>query len=214
MIVTRDVGTQVQLDENTTVAEGATAMDALRTVANVSTRYGGGFVQAIEGLESRYPERKVDWFYHVNTRLADVGAASKPVQTGDRLVFDYRPWNRSMALEHVLTGLDDWPGDLEGSGFERSRYLDRQDGEAGQRLYARVHGDRLVLLDAWGVHENTLSAPWILAHAVDGRGKAPSILLVASGPEGRRLVDDLAKSSPVGVGRVVTPNGTWGVPAG
>lgn len=215
VLVTRDVGTQVLADENVTLPEGASAMDALREVADVSTRYGGGFVQAIDGLESRYPDRKLDWFYHVDTRLADVGAAQHTLEPGQLVVFDYRPWNRSMALGHVLAGLDAWPVDLDDPTFSREAFADRQaEGEQAARLYARVHGANLTLLDARGEPARTLPAPWLLAHAVDGPGEDPRILLVASGPEGRDLSDDLAATRPVGVGRALTPNASHEVPAG
>lgn len=215
VLVTRDVGTDVLVDENVTLPEGASAMDALRRVANVSTRYNGGFVQAVDGLESRYPDAKVDWFYHVDTRLADVGAAQHTVADGETILFDYRPWNRSMALGHVLTGTEDWPTDPDKPDFQADAYQARQaDEDARGRLYALVEDDDLTLLDANGRHARTLDPPWLLAHAVDGPGDDPEILLVASGPDGRALVDRLAASEPVGVGIALTPNATLEVPAG
>lgn len=215
VLVTRDVGTQVLTDSNVTVPEGATAMDALRRVANVSTAYGGGFVQAIDGLESGYPDSKLDWFYHVDTRLADVGAAERALDDGDLVLFDYRPWNRSMTLEHVLTGLEAWPADLEDPSFDREAYEGRQaDEDTRESLYAFVDGANLTLLDARGRHVVNLQAPWLLAHAVDGPGEDPRLLLVASGPDGRALVDELAATRPAGVGVAVTPNATLEVPTG
>lgn len=215
VLVTRDVGTQILTDANVSVSEGASAMDALREVANVSTSHGGGFVEAIDGLESFYPDRKVDWFYHVDTRLANVGAASHTVEPGEVIVFDHRPWNRTMTLEHVLTGIEDWPADLEDPKFDRQAFLDRQaDGDTRSSLYATVHNDTLSLWDAHGTRARTLEAPWLLAHAVDGPQPEPEILLVASGPEGRALVDDLADTRPTGIGVALTPNATLEVPAG
>lgn len=214
VLVTRDVGTEVLADENLTLAEGATAMDALHEVAEVETRYGGGFVHAIDGLASRYPEQKVDWFYHVNTSLASVGAADRTLADGDLVVFDHRSWERTMKLPHVLTGLEAWPTPLEELDLSGETYRERQaDEHAREELYAHANGSRLTLLDAEGEPERTLEPPWLLAHAVDGEGGEPRILLVASGEAGRGLVDELVDRRPTGVGAVATPNATLEVPA-
>lgn len=214
VLVTRDVGTEVLVDENLTLAEGATAMDALHEVSEVETRYGGGFVHAIDGLASRYPEQKVDWFYHVNTSLASVGAADRTLADGDLVVFDHRSWERTMKLPHVLTGLQRWPtplGQLNLSG-ETYRELQTDEDTRGE-LYAHVNGSHVRLLDAEGEPARTLEAPWLLAHAVDGETEQPRILLVASGEAGSKLVDELAATRPTGVGAVATPNATLEVPA-
>ena len=42
---------------------------------DVETRYGGRFVQSIDGLEGGGAGGSVDWFYFVNGFEADVGAA-------------------------------------------------------------------------------------------------------------------------------------------
>lgn len=210
VLVTRDVGTDVLTDANVTVQEGATVLDALRETANVSTEYGGGFVAAIDGLESRYPDHHVDWFYHVNTTLAEVGAGQRTVAESDVIVWDYRPWNRTLALQHVLTGLEAWP---EERSFEREAFVDRQRSEAAKQLYARVNGSTLTVLDAWGEPARTVEAPWLLAHAVDTQSKQPAVWLVASGSQGRQLADGLTATEPGGIGRVLTPDGSFEVPA-
>lgn len=211
MLVTQDVGTHVLVDENITTREGATAMDALREVAEVSTRHGGGFVASIEGIESRYPEQKVDWFYHVDSRLAGLGAAQYALEDGDVVLFDHRSWQRTMHLPHVLTGLDGWPIDSEEPTFEEEAFRERQ-AEDPSSLYARIEGSQLTLLDADGEASQQIQAPWLLAHATAGPGEEPSILLVASGPQAHGLVDELSSTPPTGVGVAITPNATMEVP--
>ena len=61
--VTRDRGERVVLVR--TVPAGITAMQALEREADVETRYGGRFVQSIEGIEGNAAARR-DWFYFVN----------------------------------------------------------------------------------------------------------------------------------------------------
>jgi hypothetical protein len=215
VLVTEDVGTQPLHDENLTLRQGASAMDALRQVAQTETSHGGGFVEAIDGKASQYPDEKVDWFYHVNTKLAGVGAAQYTLEDGDAVVFDYRHWERTMHLPHLLTGLDDWPADLTEPRFDREAFTERQnDADQRANLYAHVNGTSVTVLDPAGEPARTLEAPWLLAHAVAGPTDQPRILLVASGDAGRALVDELAQTRPTGVGAVVTPNATQEVPAG
>lgn len=87
--VTRDRGAKVLLVSS--VPAGLTAMQALRRVADVKTRYGGRFVQAINGLEGSVSARR-DWFYFVNGYDADRGAAEYRLHPGDVEWWDYRSW--------------------------------------------------------------------------------------------------------------------------
>lgn len=214
VLVTEDVGTEVRKRANVTVQANATVMDALREVSTVETRYGGGFVHAIDGLESRYPDEKVDWFYHVNTEIADVGAASNTVEDGDLVVWDYRPWNRTMTLPHVLTGLDRWPANLtdDPQPTPDAWTEHASDPKLADRLYARLDGTNLTLLDEWGHPARTVEAPWLVVHAVDGPTSRPDLLVRTSGPAGQALADRLESTTPVGVGIALTPNETLEVP--
>lgn len=215
VLVTREVGTERIADENLTLREGSSAMDALRAVAEVQTSHGGGFVEAIDGIESRYPDRKVDWFYHVNTTLAGVGAAQYTVHDGDLILFDYRSWDRLMHLDHVLTGLEAWPEEPSEAEFDAEAFHELQaDEETRGELYARVNGSTLTVLDAEGEPATELQPPWVLAHAVDGPGEDPRVVWVASDEPARGLADRLEQVRPTGVGAAVTPNATLEVPAG
>jgi len=49
-------------------------MSLLERNAKVSTRYGGGFVQSIQGRAGS--SSKTDWFYYVNGVQAPMGAAT------------------------------------------------------------------------------------------------------------------------------------------
>ena len=91
--VTRDFG-QAELAsarvEN--VREGQTVLRVLQANFDVGTRFGGRFVDAIDGLESRGPDGQVDWFYFVNGVEAEVGAAEFELSPGDRVQWDRRDW--------------------------------------------------------------------------------------------------------------------------
>ena len=91
--VTRDFGREL-LDENAVeeVRDGQTVMRLLRSDADVKTRYGGRFVQSIDGLAGSGEGGYADWFYFVNGIEADVGAADYELSPGDVVQWDYRNW--------------------------------------------------------------------------------------------------------------------------
>jgi len=97
--VTRDRGAQVVL--TATVPAGLTVMQALQREADVETRYGGRFVEAIEGVEGSLDEQR-DWFYFVNGIEPDVGAAEVRLGEGDVAWWDYRSWGEQMAQPVVV----------------------------------------------------------------------------------------------------------------
>jgi Domain of unknown function (DUF4430) len=87
--ITRDRGSEVVL--STTVPAGISALEALRRKAEVETRYGGRFVQAIEGIEGDITGQH-DWFYFVNGYEGDISAADYELHDGDVLWWDHRSW--------------------------------------------------------------------------------------------------------------------------
>lgn len=99
--VTRSFGSEVISDQAVEMRPGDDAMRTLQKVAEVRTAYGGGFIEAVNGLESRYgggrgtAGEKLDWFFYVNGQMADMGAAAYQVREGDWLIFDYHRWDLS-----------------------------------------------------------------------------------------------------------------------
>jgi hypothetical protein len=89
--VTRDRGAEVLLD--TQVDAGQTLMRALASKADVETRYGGRFVQAIDGLAGSLEDQR-DWFWFVNGYEGDRSASSYRLRDGDVAWLDYRGWER------------------------------------------------------------------------------------------------------------------------
>jgi hypothetical protein len=87
--VTRDLGARTVLAKR--VAPGQTVMAALQGIAKVGTRYGGRFVQSIDGVSGSLGQAE-DWTYFVNGLEARVGATDVTLHAGDRVWWDYRPW--------------------------------------------------------------------------------------------------------------------------
>jgi Domain of unknown function (DUF4430) len=98
--ITRDRGATVVLVR--TVPAGLTAMQALDKRADISTRYGGRFVQSIEGLEGDIGKRR-DWFWFLNGIEADRSAADYRLRPGDVEWWDFRSWSSEMR-EPVVVG--------------------------------------------------------------------------------------------------------------
>jgi hypothetical protein len=89
----------VRLDS---VREGQTVMRMLRSDFEVSTRFGGRFVQSIDGLKGAGAGGQVDWFYWVNGVEADKGAAEWEVLPGDRIQWDHRDWSAAMRIPAIV----------------------------------------------------------------------------------------------------------------
>ena len=98
--VTRDGGAKLML--NTSVPAGTSVLQALDRKADIETRYGGRFVQSIEGVEGDLAKRQ-DWFFFVNGIEPGLGAAEVKLRPGDVAWWDHRSWAARMA-EPVVVG--------------------------------------------------------------------------------------------------------------
>ncbi len=101
--VTRDFGTQT-LSQATApkLREDQTAMRLLRSNNDVKTRFGGGFVQAIDGLAGAGVGETLDWFFYVNGIQSDRGAAEYELSPGDVVQWDYRDWRETMDVRAIV----------------------------------------------------------------------------------------------------------------
>jgi hypothetical protein len=102
--VTRDFGSrEVGTADADPIPGGETVMRMLQRSFDVETRYGGGFVQSINGIAGgRENGRPVDWFYFVNGILAEDGSAAHPVAAGDRIWWDHRDWSATQDVRAVV----------------------------------------------------------------------------------------------------------------
>ena len=107
LTVTRDFGGETLhegVDQDQSPAnEGDTVMRLLQSKYDVKTRFGGGFVQAIDGLAGgRENGRRADWFYYVNGIEAPVGAAERRVSAGDHVWWDHHTWDAAQRVPAVV----------------------------------------------------------------------------------------------------------------
>ena len=104
LTITQDFGAKpVRQIEAPKVAGDETVMRLLQRNAKVTTRFGGGFVQSIDGLAgSSGGGHPVDWFYYVNGVEASRGAASTTLHAGDRVWWDRHDWGGAMRVPAVV----------------------------------------------------------------------------------------------------------------
>lgn len=102
--VTRDFGAKrLATVEAATVREGQTVMRLLSSELDVKTRFGGRFVQSIDGLSgSEGGDGRRDWFYWVNGIEASVGADEYEIHPGDVVTWDHRRWDASMQIPAIV----------------------------------------------------------------------------------------------------------------
>jgi Domain of unknown function (DUF4430) len=104
LTVTQDFGAEAkhQVDAPK-VAGSETVMRLLQRNAKITTRYGGGFVQSIDGIAGgRRAGRPVDWFFYVNGVEASAGAASVRLHPGDQIWWDRHDWGAAMRVPAVV----------------------------------------------------------------------------------------------------------------
>jgi hypothetical protein len=119
LTLSRDYGTELMVQKQDSIHESDTVFRVLDRNADVSTRYGGGFVQSIDGLAgAQSGGRRSDWFFYVNGIESPVGAAQYDLSAGDRVWWDYRDWTAAMRVPAVVGS---WPEPFV-HGFQGDRW--------------------------------------------------------------------------------------------
>ncbi len=105
--VTRDRGAEVLHDVSDEITDSDDVLSVLDRNADLETRYGGGFVQSIDGLAGGIEDgRSSDWFYYVNGIEAPIGSADYDPADGDRVWWDHHDWSTAMRTPAVVGS---WP---------------------------------------------------------------------------------------------------------
>jgi hypothetical protein len=162
--VTRDRGAEVVLTAR--VAAGISAMEALRRETDVETRFGGRFVQSIEGIEGGLTEQR-DWFFYVNGYWADRSASDYVLYDGDVLWWDYRSWGKQLRVP-VVVGAFPEPFAHGFDGRRRPAVVQGEPSATARALARLVRGtvngqaegaNRLVIVAGNGFHAQLAGAP-------------------------------------------------------
>ena len=146
--ITRDRGAHVL--KVTHVPAGLTAIQALERVAHVSTRYGGRYVEAIDGIRGSLTAQH-DWFYFVNGYEADRSAAEYRLHAGDVEWWDFRGWRHAIHVPVVVGAFPEpfvhgWNGHRRPAVVEYDERTRRDAAVVARRIGARLApvGSRVV----------------------------------------------------------------------
>jgi hypothetical protein len=104
LTVSRNFGAdEVGQSSSKSIPGGETVMRQLQRQYTVGTRYGGGFVQEIDGVSGgRRSGRPVDWFFYVNGIESGSGAAARKLAPGDRVWWDHHDWGAAQSIPAVV----------------------------------------------------------------------------------------------------------------
>jgi Domain of unknown function (DUF4430) len=99
--VTRDFGTApIGSVTEQSIPGSQTVMRILESSFKVTTRFGGGFVESIDGHAGS--SSRLDWFYYVNGIEATMGATGTSVNKGDRIWWDLHDWTATDSIPAVV----------------------------------------------------------------------------------------------------------------
>ncbi|HXK13592.1 MAG TPA: DUF4430 domain-containing protein [Gaiellaceae bacterium] len=110
--------------------------DGIRTVEGklkVTTRYGGRYLQSVNGIAGSLSQQR-DWFFYVNGIEGDRSAAEVTIHPGDVLWWDYRHW--SGATMHVPVVVGAYPKPFLGE----STSVVSSDRVLAAKIAKQVHG--------------------------------------------------------------------------
>jgi Domain of unknown function (DUF4430) len=168
LTVTRDFGAQpVRSFSAPRVRGQETVMSLLMRNATVTTRYGGGFVQSVNGSSGGDAGGQPrDWFYYVNGVQAPQGAAATNVHPGDHIWWDLHDWSQTDSVPAVV-------------GSFPEPFLN---GIGGKRLPVRVECAAISSAPCRMVSSRLRALGVPAALAAIGPGDEPASLRVLVGP--------------------------------
>jgi hypothetical protein len=101
--VTRDFGhEEIDSTATKTLREDETVMRVMQSKFDIETRFGGRFIQSIDGVKGTGPGGMRDWFFFVNGVESEVGAAEYELSPGDRVQWDFRDWGTTMRVPAIV----------------------------------------------------------------------------------------------------------------
>lgn len=106
--VTQHYGQKIVEEKEVAYQPKRSVMDYMQTHFDIDTAYGGGFINAIDGMASGYTNKqgqnrvKKDWFYWVNGISSPIGANVYEPMPGDVIWWDYHTWEHAISVPAVV----------------------------------------------------------------------------------------------------------------
>ncbi|HEX3902966.1 MAG TPA: DUF4430 domain-containing protein [Polyangia bacterium] len=173
LTVTREFGAVPVTESSGEANESDTVMRFLEgEVEELQTRYGGGYVKSIDGIEeSEHGGHPYDWFFYVNGVESPVGAAEVSLEGGEKVWWDMHDWS---ATAHVPAVVGSWPApfttgweghrpsvvvECKGGGDACATVRDALEGEGVKIASRSPKGALTVLVGPWAkVRTNSAAA--------------------------------------------------------
>lgn len=215
--ITRDFGREELAAEAVeTIREDQTVMRLLQSRHDVETRFGGKFVDEIDGVEGGGTR---DWSYYVNGIWSDRGAADRELEPGDVVQWDHHDWSATQRIAAIVgaypepfrsgTEGDRLPVRLECADAEDQACADVKDeltavgGRVSSAQLAASGGQELVrvLVGTWD-ELREVTTPRLIEEGPDASGVFARF---TDGGERLELLDedgDVARTAEAGTGLV------------
>ena len=132
--VTRDRGAHVIYAGS--VPAGLDGIQVVERKLKVTTRYGGRYLQSIDGISGSLTSQR-DWFFFVNGIEGDRSATEVTLHPGDVLWWDYRRWSGSSMSVPLVLG--SYPEPFI-HGFPGKTSVVSSNRKLAARIAAQVHG--------------------------------------------------------------------------
>lgn len=130
--VTKDRGAQVMYTGS--IPAGTDGIQAVERKLKVTTRYGGRYVQSIDGVAGSLSGQR-DWFFFVDGIEGSRSAAEVRIRPGDVLWWDFRHWTPSTMSIPLVAGA--YPHPFVDGG---STNVVAADAAVARRIARQVHG--------------------------------------------------------------------------
>ncbi|MDD2585875.1 MAG: DUF4430 domain-containing protein [Syntrophomonadaceae bacterium] len=107
LFITKDFGVQILVEKQVAINKNWTIIDLLASVSEIDTKWNGGFINSIDGLESNnggMSGKRFDWFYYINGICSDVGAAEYDLKAGEVVWWDYHDWKSMGSTNSAVIG--------------------------------------------------------------------------------------------------------------
>jgi hypothetical protein len=162
LTVTREFGAEKLAEASGEANESDTVMRFLEGEEEIETRYGGGYVKSIDGVEeTERGGHPYDWFFFVNGVESPVGAAQVSLRGGERIWWDLHDW---AATEHVPAVVGSWPAPFTTGweGHEPAVVVECEGGGSACRTVRGALEDEGVKIAAGSPKEalRILVGPW------------------------------------------------------
>jgi hypothetical protein len=105
--ISQDYGAVMLAEKEVPFKPKMSVMDGLNHIFpdEVETAYGGSYVQGMGSLRSQsggLGKPRQDWFFFVNGIFADVGALDYLLEPGEKVWWDYHPWQMLQGTNAVI----------------------------------------------------------------------------------------------------------------